>query len=85
MPDLDHTAARPSWDCRVCGRPWPCEPARERLLGELGATQLRMYTWMMLEAAAGDLQALTAPSLFERFMSWTSAPRSASAGPPTVR
>lgn len=83
--DVEHTAARPTWDCRVCARPWPCEPARERLLAELGETQLTMYAWTMLEAAAGELPTLTGLALFERFMTWTRRPRPVAEGPATVR
>lgn len=26
-----HLAARPSWRCRVCAAPWPCQPAKRGL------------------------------------------------------
>jgi hypothetical protein len=23
---MEYLLKRPSWDCRACGKPWPCEP-----------------------------------------------------------
>jgi hypothetical protein len=74
MPE--HSAARPTWDCRVCADPWPCAPARLALRAELGETQLRIYGWTVLEEAVGDLPQLTAPQLFRRFLLWTRSPSS---------
>jgi hypothetical protein len=28
---LEHCPDRPSWGCRACGEPWPCERARKNL------------------------------------------------------
>ena len=69
--DVEHTAVRPSWDCRACRRPWPCATARDRLRAELTGTQLRIYAWTTLEEAVADLSGLPGPALFQRFMSWT--------------
>src|SRR4051794_13841654 len=41
----EHSAERPSWDCRACGRPWPCDPAREHLQSEMDGTVLAVYMW----------------------------------------
>ena len=35
--DGEHVAKRPSWDCRLCAKPWPCDPAREALAIEMTA------------------------------------------------
>ena len=67
----DHTAERPSWDCRSCGKPWPCDPARERLIAELDRVQLAIYMWVNLEEAAHDMPKGPADELFERFIKWT--------------
>jgi hypothetical protein len=67
----EHTAGRPSWDCLACGRPWPCDPAREDLARELDAVQLAMYAWASLEQAVGDLPAMPASEAFDRFLAWT--------------
>lgn len=66
-----HVAARPSWDCAVCGRPWPCDPAREELASTLTGVGLAMQMWVYLESAAEDLRAVPVQELFERFLSWT--------------
>jgi hypothetical protein len=69
----DHAAERPSWDCLSCGRPWPCDPAREHLASRLGSVALAVHMWEWLDEAVGDLRALPASELFERFLSWTRA------------
>lgn len=67
----EHSAARPSWDCRVCDQPWPCDPAREALVGEMDSVQLAMYLWVNLEEAAGDLPTTPPREFFDRFLSWS--------------
>lgn len=69
MPD--HSADRPTWNCRTCREPWPCASAQADLRAELGETQLRMYLWTTLEEAVGDLSHVTSPELFQRFFAWT--------------
>jgi hypothetical protein len=67
-----HSADRPSWDCRACGKPWPCEPARAGLLREHGlGAGLAMLGWAYLEEAASDLSTGSPADLFERFIRWT--------------
>lgn len=67
----EHVAERPSWDCLNCGKPWPCDPAREALAAELGSVQLAMYLWTNLEEAAGDLIGMPVAEAFDRFIAWT--------------
>jgi hypothetical protein len=69
--DNRHGAHRPSWDCLVCGRPWPCDPVREHLASQFGPITLAMHMWERLDEAAGDLRHVSPPELFERFLSWT--------------
>ncbi|MFI5490961.1 hypothetical protein [Actinoplanes sp. NPDC051859] len=69
--NTEHIAARPSWDCRWCGKPWPCDPARECLIVELDRVQLAIYMWMHLEEALADLPPGPPAELFERFIRWT--------------
>jgi hypothetical protein len=69
---FEHTAERPSWDCRCCGRSWPCDPARECMLTELDRVSLAIFMWINLEEAIGDLPPSPALELFERFLAWTS-------------
>jgi hypothetical protein len=73
MPEdlSDHVAERPSWDCKRCGRAWPCAPARERLVLEMDPTGLAMYAWGNLEEAAGDMPGMPVGEMFERFLAWT--------------
>lgn len=69
-----HHPDRPSWDCVACGKPWPCDPAREHLARRLDAVGLAMYAWNRLEEAVGDLPYEPAGELFERFLAWTRQP-----------
>lgn len=71
---IDHTPARPSWDCLACGRPWPCDPAREQLTRRYDGIGLAVYAWDRLEEAAGDLNGVPAEELFTRFLAWTRRP-----------
>lgn len=66
----EHIAQRPSWDCRCCGKPWPCDPAREELAAELSPTLLRMHMWVRIEEAAAKIPGARAGELFERFLYW---------------
>ena len=67
----EHLADRPSWDCRRCGRPWPCDPARESLKGEMNRVELAIYMWAHLDDACGDLPKGPPSELFHRFIKWT--------------
>ncbi|GIF04308.1 hypothetical protein Asi03nite_18460 [Actinoplanes siamensis] len=67
---MEHTEARPSWDCRACGKPWPCDPAREQLATAMTMTELRTAMWIRLEEAALELPPGPATELFERFLRW---------------
>jgi hypothetical protein len=69
--ETEHTADRPSWDCRVCGKPWPCDPAREQLAEQMDKTALAIYMWVNLGEACADLPAGPPSELFERFIRWT--------------
>jgi hypothetical protein len=70
----EHLPERPSWDCLSCGKPWPCDPAREELVGRLDRIGLAMYAWDRLEEAAGELPQAPVGELFERFLAWTRRP-----------
>ena len=67
----EHIAERPSWNCAFCGKPWPCEPARERLAVEKDGVQLAMHAWLTLEEAAGDMPRMPVAVAFHRFLAWT--------------
>ncbi|WP_432956149.1 hypothetical protein [Micromonospora haikouensis] len=74
----EHLPARPIWLCRVCGGPWPCSPARRRLLHEYADAPVTLavhLAGLMLEAGEQLNQAYpyTAPSpetLHRRFLGW---------------
>jgi hypothetical protein len=67
----EHAAERPSWQCRSCGEPWPCDPARDRLAAGMGRVNLSVYMWSSLEEAARDMPDGPPQELFERFIRWT--------------
>lgn len=69
--DIPHQPERPTWDCNTCGKEWPCDPARERMVSEGTGPSLAAVMWMYLEDAVQELPALTAPETFDRFISWT--------------
>lgn len=71
MATVEHLAHRPDWDCAACGKPWPCDPARERLRAGLSPVQVAMYMWGNLEEAARDLPDLPVSEAFDRFLKWT--------------
>jgi hypothetical protein len=71
----EHVAARPTWDCRNCGNPWPCATAKTDLLHEFRyfPSVLAIYMTAQMCEALDDLtfSAGSPPSdLYERFMSW---------------
>jgi hypothetical protein len=68
---VEHTPEKPSWDCRACGRPWPCDPAREAMLIEFSGmpSVLMFYLSSQATDAHGDLR-LPSGELFERFQAW---------------
>jgi len=72
---MTHMAARPLWDCRACGEPWPCEPARAALMAERGMTVTRLTITMtaFLHAAVADGLHRQVPDggLYSRFILWT--------------
>jgi hypothetical protein len=63
----------PAWDCRGCGKDWPCDEAREQLLIEYADRPVRLGEHMaeQLGRAASVLFAEPIDLLFERFIGWT--------------
>ena len=72
-PEPEHVADRPSWDCRACGAPWPCDLARKELLRQQDAnpTAIATYMWMRLEEYAFDQGVGPPADAFDRFLKWT--------------
>lgn len=75
---MEHLEERPSWDCQACGRPWPCDHAREELATGLSPAALRIEMWNRLEAACLDMPHGPASEMFERFLHWTGRPETRS-------
>lgn len=84
-PNRPHNPQRPIWQCKVCGDPWPCEPAKLLLLVEYRRDMIALSIYMggYLHDAVGDLirlhpdQRPNSAELFDRFLDWTN-PRRAS-------
>lgn len=67
----EHVPTRPSWDCRSCDRPWPCDPAREHLATTHTRTWVAVYAASQMGDAILDLPTATPAELYERFIRWT--------------
>lgn len=67
----DHAPRRPSWECRACDHPWPCDPAREHLMGTSNRVELATSAWERLSEAVEDMPTAPPRELFERFVAWT--------------
>ncbi|RZU50134.1 hypothetical protein EV385_1899 [Krasilnikovia cinnamomea] len=77
-PRCEHLPGRPGWDCLACGRPWPCDPAREALAAEYAghSPSLAVYLSAQHGQALEDLVAQTGEmprDLHERFLGWVRA------------
>lgn len=75
MSAAEHIAARPSWDCAACGRPWPCADARDDLRRQYAGspTALSVYLASAMHDAIGDLppdDRAASTELYARFLSW---------------
>lgn len=67
----DHTPGRPSWDCLACEQPWPCDPARETLVGDMERKALVIYMWEQFDQAVMEIPPSSIVELFDRFLRWT--------------
>ena len=75
VPRTDHLPARPSWDCVVCERVWPCAAAKEDLAEQYCRfpSGLAIYMASTMYDAVEDLTARGEPApadLYERFLAW---------------
>ena len=71
MTELEHQPDPATYNCRGCGKPWPCAPERERLAATMDPIDLGTRMWTELEQAAEVLAAEPPGALFDRFMAWT--------------
>ena len=73
-----HVAARPTWRCRICAAPWPCQPAKLGLRTEYAHDRpgLAVYLCLLMHDAIAD-RLRTHPDqvdpaeFFARFLGWT--------------
>jgi hypothetical protein len=77
---VEHLHKRPEWDCRSCGRPWPCAAARAALSAEFRVypSVLRIYMSAQMYDALRDMTTngqLAPPDLYDRFLSWIRRPQ----------
>src|SRR4051794_9273688 len=74
IPRTVHDAARPSWDCLVCEKPWPCTNAKVDLVEQYSRKPMMLWLFMsscMAEAIDDLRQSGGNPAgLYERFLSW---------------
>lgn len=69
-----HQMLIPTWLCSCCGLAWPCQPAREDLLLDLGWMRVAIYCAVLMERAAMDVVTISPRGLWERFLEWTEPP-----------
>lgn len=77
-PGTEHVAQRPAWDCRVCGRTWPCATAKVDLAEQYRRqpTALSVYLASAMVEMIDDLADGHAPlpgDVHERFLGWVGA------------
>ncbi|WP_328459850.1 hypothetical protein OHA21_28220 [Actinoplanes sp. NBC_00393] len=71
----EHRYARPSWDCRRCGRPWPCARARADLVEQFDPAEIALTAYLsaVLFEALNDhvVRSVPVPSdLHDRILGW---------------
>jgi hypothetical protein len=69
---LQHLAARPGGDCRVCDDCWPCEVQRAALMWEYryARTSLVIYLSLQLIEALECSRLTEAGDLYMRYLGW---------------
>ena len=70
MP-VEHEPGRPEWDCLGCGKPFPCDPAREHLTAELDEIELAHLAERWVYESCQDIPNMPADERFARFLAWT--------------
>lgn len=67
----EHVPNRPDWDCWSCEKPWPCDPAREKLAEDYDLVGLSVFMSERMVEAAKDMPTVKPAELFDRFIAWT--------------
>jgi hypothetical protein len=71
MTGVEHVPERPSWACATCRKPWPCSPARERMVAETrGGLTLALLMTGYLEDFGTDQAAAPVAAAYRRFLGW---------------
>lgn len=74
MVNVDHEPDS-AWDCRGCGKDWPCDEVRDELWVKhrRNPARLAIHMCKLLEQAAPALVAagLHPDEMFDRFIAWT--------------
>lgn len=67
-----HVAQRPHWICRACQQPWPCQPARGRLLAEYLDTpaSLGLYLGALFQEARHGQRPERVAELYDQLFGW---------------
>jgi hypothetical protein len=68
----EHTPDRPSWTCRACRQPWPCDPARKSLREQYteDPTVTALYLSSQQQDYLDDTPNYEIDHLYERFFAW---------------
>lgn len=67
----DHLPDRATYDCHACGKPWPCDPAREHLMTHMpDRIDRAIRLWDELENAIYTLPPEPLDVLLDRFLRW---------------
>ncbi|MEV4283656.1 hypothetical protein [Actinoplanes xinjiangensis] len=72
-PNFEHAADRSSWDCRVCGQPWPCAPAKVTLKEDFREQRSSLLVFLVstFYEAVDSYAGRGAPAdLYGRFVIW---------------
>jgi hypothetical protein len=69
---IEHVPERPSWDCRRCGKDWPCDPARDELRREYAEypTVTAFYLSSQQHDYLDDTPDFSMDELYDRFFGW---------------
>ncbi len=74
MADVEHLPQRPSWECRACGDPWPCLPAKVEIEVEHAKDPtpvgIRLHRMYRLAAWDADLPDAGDDALYARIVGW---------------
>jgi len=63
-----HVPRRPTWNCKGCGSPWPCNSARKQLSS---MPERRLAAYLERKRVLAVIEADLSPAEeYERFTSW---------------